>query len=331
MDYKRIYNQLIEKALKRNESSLECFEKHHIVPRCIGGKDEKSNIVALTPKEHFVAHKLLAKAYKDKSLRYAYNMMVFTTLERTKKKNTLHRTYKVSSREYEECRKFAAEEAHRKFKGRIYINNGLNQKCGKKASLEKFLKEGWAIGKLPLSAEVLDSIREKAKQRVLSEQSHNTKSKSMSSEKNPSFQTKIVHREGINKRVKIEELEKFLKEGWTLGMICNTRKERSKRMSSKVVDKANVKGKIYVHTEEKPFLVRLAFKEDLDFYLNVLHWKLGRGEHFKECKQENYRLVKIFMFNKALCKTKRVPIELKELYLSRGWIEGKGNFYKKQN
>jgi hypothetical protein len=38
-------------------------EEHHIVPKCMGGTNEKDNLVSLTAAEHFVAHQLLAKIY----------------------------------------------------------------------------------------------------------------------------------------------------------------------------------------------------------------------------------------------------------------------------
>ena len=36
---------------------------HHVVPRCLGGKDHSKNLVALTPEEHLVAHLLLLKMF----------------------------------------------------------------------------------------------------------------------------------------------------------------------------------------------------------------------------------------------------------------------------
>jgi|SRR5579859_210074 len=55
------YDRLIERARTR---SLSCYtEQHHVVPRCMGGTNARSNIVALTPEEHYVAHQLLAKLY----------------------------------------------------------------------------------------------------------------------------------------------------------------------------------------------------------------------------------------------------------------------------
>jgi hypothetical protein len=39
------------------------FERHHIVPRCLGGTDDSENLVKLTAEEHYVAHQLLVKIY----------------------------------------------------------------------------------------------------------------------------------------------------------------------------------------------------------------------------------------------------------------------------
>ncbi len=75
MNYKKIYDSLIERGSNRK---LECYkESHHILPRCIGGTDEKDNLVELTPEEHYLAHQLLVKIYPDEAkLVYAANMMI---------------------------------------------------------------------------------------------------------------------------------------------------------------------------------------------------------------------------------------------------------------
>jgi hypothetical protein len=63
MNYQRHYDTLIERA--RHRQVVGYVEHHHVVPRCMGGNDEKTNIVPLTPEEHFVAHQLLTKMYPD--------------------------------------------------------------------------------------------------------------------------------------------------------------------------------------------------------------------------------------------------------------------------
>lgn len=42
-------------------------EEHHIVPKCMGGTDDKQNLVYLYAREHIVAHKILTEIYPDHS------------------------------------------------------------------------------------------------------------------------------------------------------------------------------------------------------------------------------------------------------------------------
>lgn len=62
MDYQRIYNSLIARAVDRID--LNGYKEiHHIKPRSMGGTDDKWNLVKLTAREHFVAHMCLALIY----------------------------------------------------------------------------------------------------------------------------------------------------------------------------------------------------------------------------------------------------------------------------
>jgi hypothetical protein len=75
MNYEKIYALLISRAHDRKIQGPT--EKHHIIPKCMGGSNAKSNLVKLTPEEHFVAHQLLARIYpKEKGLIYALVVMV---------------------------------------------------------------------------------------------------------------------------------------------------------------------------------------------------------------------------------------------------------------
>lgn len=65
MNYEKIYHQIVVRAKNR---ILECYtEKHHIIPRCMGGSDDKENLVSLTAREHFVCHRLLVQIYPNNS------------------------------------------------------------------------------------------------------------------------------------------------------------------------------------------------------------------------------------------------------------------------
>jgi len=63
MNYQRIYSEFIADRLTKQPVKPVYFEKHHIIPRSLGGGDEKSNIIRLTPEDHFFAHCCLAKIH----------------------------------------------------------------------------------------------------------------------------------------------------------------------------------------------------------------------------------------------------------------------------
>lgn len=81
MNYQYHYDLLIDRAKNR---ILEGYsEKHHVIPRCLGGSDESHNIVVLTAREHFIAHLLLIKIYpENRSLIHAAVMMCMGQSER---------------------------------------------------------------------------------------------------------------------------------------------------------------------------------------------------------------------------------------------------------
>lgn len=75
MNYQKIYEKLIQKCKSRTLVETY-YEVHHIVPRCIGGTNDPTNLVKMLPEEHVIAHLLLVKIYPlNYKLVYAANMM----------------------------------------------------------------------------------------------------------------------------------------------------------------------------------------------------------------------------------------------------------------
>lgn len=102
MDYQKIYNQLIERAQNR---TLEGYkEKHHILPKCLGGSNDKENLVELTAREHFLCHMLLCEIYPKNVKLYQALWLMSTNKNKTEGKR-----YKVSSRVYERIKILASE------------------------------------------------------------------------------------------------------------------------------------------------------------------------------------------------------------------------------
>lgn len=95
------YNEFINNILEtrgRFACGDEYHERHHIVPKCMGGTNEEENLIDLFAREHFIAHKLLADENPDNhKLVYAYICMAFV-------KNDKHQRYELSPEEYENAK-----------------------------------------------------------------------------------------------------------------------------------------------------------------------------------------------------------------------------------
>jgi hypothetical protein len=92
MNYVDVYDSIIN--YRKNNEPEGYYENHHIVPRCLGGSDDDSNLVKLTLREHFVVHKLLYKIYpEEKGICYAYWMMCNRT-------NAKARDYAVAKEQF---------------------------------------------------------------------------------------------------------------------------------------------------------------------------------------------------------------------------------------
>lgn len=97
MEYNKIYNQIVERAKKRKIKGYT--EKHHIIPRCMGGDNNIKNLVNLTAREHFLCHMLLCEIYpKNYKLKHALFLMAIGK-QKVKEKN-----YVIGARVYERLR-----------------------------------------------------------------------------------------------------------------------------------------------------------------------------------------------------------------------------------
>ena len=190
MDYYRIYNSLVNQArfqcrkkLKRTDSDFVYYENHHILPKCLGGTNDKENMVLLTAREHFIAHRLLCKIFL---FNYSLKRAVLYMAQRKRSRNFLDEytpKYFRSSREYEKMRLEVAEYRMRSENSRIFINNGILNKVICMKELSYYLDQGWIRGKLSKST----------RKRI------------------------FVHKQNIRREIDPKLKEYYLKAGWKLG------------------------------------------------------------------------------------------------------------------
>ena len=118
MDYEKHYNLLIERA--RNRTLEGYSERHHIIPKCMGGSNSKDNLVRLTAEEHYVAHQLLVKMYPDNdSLVYALRRMSGG---------------KSNRKAYGWIKKTVAEMLSRRYKGRPLTEKQIASNASRRGS-----------------------------------------------------------------------------------------------------------------------------------------------------------------------------------------------------
>lgn len=98
MTYQEFINNILQNR-GRFACGEEYHERHHIVPRCMGGNNDKENLIDLYAKEHFEAHRILALENPDnKDLQFAWWCMAYLPGKKKQRQN-------VTGEEYEEARK----------------------------------------------------------------------------------------------------------------------------------------------------------------------------------------------------------------------------------
>lgn len=76
--YSRWYFSIIMSAKEKHRNKTEgYYESHHIVPRSLGGTNQKTNLVLLSAKEHFIVHWLLTKMVDDKGHKHKMSCALF--------------------------------------------------------------------------------------------------------------------------------------------------------------------------------------------------------------------------------------------------------------
>ena len=150
MNYEKIYYSVIRKGLERglDKKLFDVYlEKHHIVPKCVGGTNDESNLVLLTAKEHYICHLLLTKMYPtSKGLWVAMDRLMHgnkkfiselhvsaKTTEYYKMKANEERSYYSSLREHgEHERNIISEKAKKRWSG--WRENGRIKEVSKNIS-----------------------------------------------------------------------------------------------------------------------------------------------------------------------------------------------------
>jgi hypothetical protein len=151
--YATIYEDFIDSRKIRQHFKSDFYEVHHIIPRSLGGSDDKSNLVKLTPKEHFFAHLLLSRitqGAKQIKMMYALNMMAGVTNSRkliTSKqyelaKSVSYRILQSAGKNYQDEKDLQNEILTKYTDINKVFERGTCKTCGIRPKAINYVKEG---------------------------------------------------------------------------------------------------------------------------------------------------------------------------------------------
>ena len=107
MTYKEFIDNILE-TRGRFGCGDEYCERHHIVPKCLGGGNEEENLIDLFAREHFEAHRLLAlENPKERGLQYAWWRMC--QCNRSSKKAMMLRQKNTKKQEFHLSKQIAVK------------------------------------------------------------------------------------------------------------------------------------------------------------------------------------------------------------------------------
>lgn len=222
-------------------------EKHHIIPKCLGGNNDKENLINLPWMIHILAHFLIAKKFEilDTSISiknyYAARMILnqneikkIENLEELKKISILQaieldikfklktckriyinkdkKTIQIFENDFENYQKQGWEKGRffRSRPGDVWINNGEKSTHIAKEDLPKYLENGWKLGMY---------------------KTKNMKNYDRGKSLPKTRGYKWVNKDNKRLLVDPKDLENYLKQGWILGSGMKPMLGKKKRKS----------------------------------------------------------------------------------------------------
>jgi len=146
MNHLKVYNSIINNAKTKNRIKGNIYyEKHHIIPKCLGGEDIEDNLILLTAREHYICHKLLTYIYpNNRNIALAFHYMTGGQTG-----NILN----LCSRDFE----YAKE-----LNGKFIWNRGLTKETDARVRKQgKIWKEKYDKGEIVINRVRLKETREK--------------------------------------------------------------------------------------------------------------------------------------------------------------------------
>ena len=349
------YNELIKfvKSQNREKGKNVYFEEHHILPRFMGGTNDKSNLILLTLYEHVQAHYLLAIENENDSKIYNGNINSAWMVSHGKSKFSENKRKEIEQlldnpeliKIIEDLKIRLKNIKHPERKGFdpfykhkriwVYYKNQkpvliLEENKNGKTYSKYQIMERCPICKNPNSEKSFacceehktlylqqtkekNSIRQKE---VCKKYDLAEKMKNANKKRIYSKDKTWVKKDNESKVINKNELNDYLSKGWEKGRIVEGH-PATENQKLKLSERR--KNTCYIYNDEVP--AKEIKLEELEFYLSQ-GWKKGRKPNSVKIAH-GYKQPKMAWVHKDN-EFKRIREENLESYLKEGWLRGRG-------
>ena len=250
--YSKVYFSTIEKAVQRGWKKARGRERHHIIPQSLGGSNDKSNLVYLSCREHFLCHWLLVKMTEGEY----YHKMVYALMGMRAENEHQERYQTIfTARVYEKYRIEHAEYHSKLMKSKNLVpwnKGGVEITDEHRENLRNA-----ALQRAHKSEETITKWKESRAGYTHSEETRQKHSDNNKGEKNP-FYGKKHSKETKEKLSKISKTEKSLKA--SIENLNKITKEHRQKRLLKIIGRK--------HTEEAKFRISEAFRIKRELKIN---------------------------------------------------------------
>lgn len=225
------YLALIEEA--RQNPPDERGEDHHIYPRSFEeGEIKEDNIIRLSVQDHILAHYYLADSIPCTSTFHAFRMMWDRCIKKLPKPDQEFFSHLEKVSEFRKLGRIKSPETLEKQRqralGRIHINNGSQEKKIYPKDLQRFIDEGWKVGRVirvhnPSAGRIWVHFGEEKEEVILPEQlqSYLDSGWVRGRKRNPTKGKIRISRGEEVRYATAETLDQMLAEGFIVGVRSN--------------------------------------------------------------------------------------------------------------
>jgi hypothetical protein len=286
--YSNTYFAIVNRSFSENRSRKDnrIYEQHHIIPKSCGGSDEPNNLVLLTPKEHYICHRLLPKMVKS---RLHYEKMIYALWSlingngRSKRHSPSGKIYQQIKEEQGKIRSERMKGKNNPFYRMIWTDekrkhvsdNNPTKREDVRFKISNSLKQNYKNGFKNHNSingwdeETKQKLREANLGKTLTEE---TKLKMSESRKNKIW---IKKKGQKSKHVHHSEVDIYISEGWSLGRTLGKHQKKRKPNNEEYKAKMSqsLSRKIWVSKpNENPKFIN---NEELENFIND-GWVRGR-------------------------------------------------------